>query len=529
MKVRILLILAATMVVAGLVPGAGHAAGTGTKFDDAGDTIDPIVSQNEATKTRQNIPSADIADWSADFNSSTKVITFSLTVNGVIPKAGTSGVQVNAPPGFVGVSYRLFFTSTATTGAQTKLQYTGWSCGSYDTGDTSAGAKTHQDETNYAQCTLAQAGPYQSPNWKLFLGYSVRQNVTAQGIVQEGDVEWGTFDNEEQGLSFNSMKAHDPCTTGASPYVIGGGTRGIGGTCPWGAQVTTVSTSPRKDKLVVTMPYSPTRTLIDDGDDNAVHNDEARHYDLVVPGGTVNGIIPTAWVDQVVGLPEPICVPTDPVCGGDWDPTDCIDAEAGDVDTACANTEVGKGVAGTVAYAGRPTECTVGGERAGDLGCIQEIGGFVYLVDWASSFQTTGTAQQKDSSYDMGVFSWPLPGYVASAQCPYHYGFRQPDGVQVNADNDRNTGYSGVTLTYGVRVAKEEQYNTTNGRKPGYTNVIALGPTAALIPNGGITATNPLKHTVSAANPNMQPNGCTYTPLPAAKFVDANGINGITS
>jgi hypothetical protein len=523
---RIAFVLSVIFAMA-LVPWSGQAGTTGLRADLDKDTINPVVAQNEPTRTLpngagyQDIPSADMHNWSADFNGATKKITLTMNVNGRVPRPGSDDA-IDVPEGFVGVSYRLMFTSST----QLAEQVIGVNCGSYADEDTSPNAKTKQD-LNYAKCTNSRMGPYKAPNFKFYIHFGIRQNFNSEGELEnEGDVGWGVFDHYAQSLTFRSLKSDDPCTTG-SGFALGGGVRqDTAVPCPWSARIIQ-NWAPGKDTVQLVIPYSPTWVLTDDLDDNAVANDENRHYDLVSTTATVNGIIANTWVDQVAGLPEPFCDPTGPTCGTNADATNCVDPQAQDptkkVDVPCVQGAANDTVADYQRWANNPFDCTVNGRRAGE--CIQEIGGFVYMVDWAGA----GSGAAVNNAYTLGLFSWPVPGYVPSPQCPYQYAVpfvndgRVPDGVAVYADNDRRTGYTGLVMDYGVRIATDDSYHTANGRKGGYRNVVV--PEG--VPVSPMTIDNPVP-TTYVANPLVNNASCTYTPAIGGRFVDANGINGIS-
>jgi hypothetical protein len=166
-------------------------------------------------------------------------------------------------------------------------------------------------------------------------------------------------------------------------------------------------------------------------------------------------------------------------------------------------------------------DCTPPNNSNARASCLQEIGGFVYVVDWSP-----------DNVYDLGLFSWPVPGYIASPSCRYQAAVpfvtsgRMPDGVGVWSDSSRNSGYTGVILPYGVRLHSDEDYppspdnnpyDNPNAPRPGYQNVWTAG---APVPT--TTIDNPLPN-ILVPNPLLNDATCTYTSSIGSKFIDANG------
>lgn len=479
-----LLLAALTIGLGVLTITPGHASLSGPWSDATADTIDPVVSQNAATRTNQNIPVADIIQWSAQFNGAIDKIIYKVKLNGKVPRPGPDSEPIDAPPGFVGASYRLMFTSST---AQVS-QITGRNCAAFNDGHDHTGITGHQN-TNYAACTDTREGPYKAPNFKHFIEFGVRQDIGTTSVFEnEGGVSWGTFDTYNQALSFHDVESEMPCAT-APGYVLGGGS------CPWAVQIAVVG---GKDEITLTFPYVPTWILGNDNDDNAVYNDELRSYVLASDAASITGIVGTAWVDQVVGSPVPICDPTDTGCSGDGEDP----------------------VAETLSYAQNFSDCTPpnnGNQRAS---CIQEIGGFVYVVDWGP-----------DNAYDMGLFSWPVPGYIAGPSCRYQAAVpfltsgRMPEGVGFWTNNQRNSGYTGVILPYGVRIHSDEDYPASPDNNP-YDNAGAPRPGYINVWNGGTgpsqTINNPVPNT-TVANPLINDATCSYTPFVGSKFVEGNG------
>jgi hypothetical protein len=119
-------VVAAGVVTVGVLGMAVPAhAGSTSGTDGSGDTLDPILTQNDATTFRTPAPSADITSWSFSTNPTARTITASITVAGGIPaEGGTDPTAYSGPhatgvsdtgqeyPGFVGGSYLIAYADT---------------------------------------------------------------------------------------------------------------------------------------------------------------------------------------------------------------------------------------------------------------------------------------------------------------------------------------------------------------------------------------------------------------------------------
>lgn len=498
----------------------------GAHPDPVGDTIDPIATQNEATKLeRDGFAGADITSWKINFDPTANNGNISgtgpggkipntpvaipndpgrmiatVTVKGNIPKpcntvgcASAQGLDPNnLPPGFVGASYRFVFNSPTMESAQ----ITGKACGTYT--DPHTGHKPHQSLL-YAQCTNALFGPFHKDDgWKWTVAYNWRIGVA--GDV-EGVIEWGTFDPANNLFTFRNVEETMPCDTTTTGYDQG---TPPGGGCAWHVKITQTGGG---DTIEFGMPYHP-NSAVDDGDDNAVAVDDIRTFRLINAGQTVDDVIMTSWVVQEAGLPVPVCDPTDDTCDPFRDENDsfgeCHPAPIGQKDppgavacyqakaTASSNdvvnyTNATAAEAREYATTQRITtndglfDCTPRGQRGA---CIQEIGGFLFIVDWDCG----ECGDSKDGFYlgitpsgFTGVSGYTLGGtaYINGPSCRYggsEIVGRIPSGVFVTKDATRVSGFTTVILSYGVNVPKnnlwpgDAGWTAADGNRPGWEN-----------------------------------------------------------